>query len=513
MHHRARSAFIRPLSLIIIIAFWGTACASKAQVLPDSSITPTAAFTATQTPEPTSTPTPAPPTPTASPSPQPTEAPLPLSQYTLAVDFDYDQRAGRVDEQIVYVNASADTLDELRLMVELFAYPGSFALTGLWWDDGAPVENAVWENIQIRFPLRQPLAPGQSVTVRIAYEFRLPSQSSLTGSRPIPIGFTARQANLVDWYPFVPPYRSGKGWLAYPPSFYGEHLVLDLADFEVNLRLTGPENLLVAASAAPAASDPGSGELHYRHERARGFALSIGSDYQSETAQAGGVTVTSYYFTLHDQAGKHALKAAVEALELYEQIFGPYPHDTLAVVQADFLDGMEYDGLFFLSKAFYNLSNGTPADYLVAIAAHETAHQWWYGVIGSDQANEPWMDEALATYSEYLYYEHYYPEALDWWWANRINLDNPRGWVNSSVYNARGAPQSYEDYRSAVYLNGAYFLHDLRQAAGDEAFFAFLKDYTARFAGDIAFSGDFFALLAQHTQADLTPVLDRYFAK
>jgi aminopeptidase N len=229
--------------------------------------------------------------------------------------------------------------------------------------------------------------------------------------------------------------------LAHPPSYYGENLVFDLADFEVNLRFVdGRTDLIVAASAAGVQD----GEwLRYQQTAARTFALSIGHEYLVESAQAGATTVTSYYFQFNEAAGKRALQTTVEALELYSQLFGPYPHDTLAVVEADFYDGMEYDGLYFLSRAFYNLHKGEPGDYLVAIAAHETAHQWWYGLIGNDQANEPWLDEALCTYTERLYYEHYYPEAVDWWWQYRIKYYHPSGWVDTSVYNQQGAFQTY----------------------------------------------------------------------
>jgi aminopeptidase N len=46
---------------------------------------------------------------------------------------------------------------------------------------------------------------------------------------------------------------------------------------------------------------------------------------------------------------------------------------------------------------------------------HELSHQWFYGFIGSNHALEPWLDEALATYAELLYYERYHPESVDWW--------------------------------------------------------------------------------------------------
>jgi aminopeptidase N len=62
-----------------------------------------------------------------------------------------------------------------------------------------------------------------------------------------------------------------------------------------------------------------------------------------------------------------------------------------------------------------------------------------------------------------------------------------------------------------VYLNGAVFLGELRSLVGDDIFFAFLKDYAERYAGKIATRGDFFGVLAQHTDVDLAPLLAKYF--
>ena len=443
----------------------------------------------------------------------PTPAPPTRTQYALDLDFFYDQRSGHVEERIQYTNTTGETLVDLRLVVALYAYRDAFRPAGLWWLggplDGQMVENAVLENIQIIIPLPEPLPPGGVTGLRLSYDFSLPSQSAVGGERPLPIGYTARQANLVDWYPFIPPYRRGAGWLAFPPSYYGEHLVYDVADFVVNLRLVNGRPDLVVAASAPAEVD---GEwLRYRRENARTFAFSIGHEYATETDQVGGTTVTSYFFPVNEEAGKRVLQTTVESLELFGELFGAYPHASLAVVEADFYDGMEYDGLYFLSRAFYNVHTGDPGDYLVAIAAHETAHQWWYGSIGNDQAHEPWLDEALCTYSEHLYFERYYPEVLDWWWQYRIDYYNPRGWVDTSVYNPQGTLQTYQDYRNAVYLNGAHFLEDLRELVGDEAFFAFLRAYAGQFADQIVTGDDFFGLLGQFSQADLAPLFDRYF--
>ncbi len=514
-----RLRFIPALLLFSFIFL--TACSptpSAGQESPESAATRSAGVLATlvkQTLSARPTATPLPPTSTSTPTlapatPTPTEPPVEKrTGYKLDVTFSFSGHNGRVAEEIQYTNRSGEALPELRLVVAMAAYRDLFNLTGLWDQDGRKIENYTWENVQIHVPLSRPLQPGESTTIKAAYDFNLPAQSTLTGDRPMPIGYTSRQANLVDWYPLIPPYRGGQGWLAYPPSYYGENLVFEPSDFEINLRLAEPDQGLVIAASAE--GQPEGDVLRYTLSGARSFAFSFGSDYETLTAQAGKVKVTSYFFPMNDLAGQAALTTTVESVELYQELFGPYPHDTLAVVEADFLDGMEYDGLYFSSRAFYNLYAGKPDEYLVAIAAHETAHQWWYGVVGNDQANEPWLDEALSTYTEKLYYEHYYPDAVPWWWAYRIDYDRPHGWVDSSVYNSKGALQTYQDYRNAVYLNGAHFLEDLRKAMGDEAFFAFLKDYATQYAGKIALRQDFFTLLAKHTPVDLKPLLTQYF--
>jgi aminopeptidase N len=245
----------------------------------------------------------------------------------------------------------------------------------------------------------------------------------------------------------------------------------------------------------------------YSYDDARNFAISVSPEYQVYTATVGTTSVLSYAFSFHAAAGQAALQTTAEALELYNRLFGPYPRPLLSVVEADFLDGMEYDGLYFLSNGFYNLYQGTPGEYLVAIAAHETAHQWFYARVGNDQALEPWLDEALCTYSERLFYENVHPDALQWWWDYRVKYYQPQGWVDGSIYN----PAGYRAYRDAVYLNGAIFLEELRKQVGDEVFFAFLRDYVAQMSDQIATREDFFRILGEHAHTDIVPLLKNYF--
>ncbi len=476
-----------------------TATQSGQADLPDSPLPPT------WTPDLPASPSPVPDTPV--PDASPTPGPTPSSpKYHLVAQLDYSAHQLQVQEEITYTNSSREPLPSLLLEVEPNHYPNSFALQSLQLDPGGEVKDYLLDGHELHVPLDSPLLPQQQIRLRAAYALTLqeippPSDTA----RPRPFGYTERQSNLVDWYPYIPPYREGVGWLVHPAGAFGEHTVYDEADFEVEIDLVQPgPKLVIAASAEPSARS--GTKTVYRLDQARNFVWSVSPIYQVMTATVGTVTIYSYEFPW-EVAGKQVLQDTQSALQLYTELFGPYPHTSLSVVEADFLDGMEYQGLYFLSRGFYNLYDGTPRGYLTAIAAHETAHQWWYGLVGSDQALEPWLDEAMCAYSERLFYERIYPESLNWWWTYRVNYFEPSGFINGSVYDY----SAFRPYRDAVYLRGVQFFEALRQTIGDEAFFAFLKDYAATESGKIATREDFFAVLEKHTQVDLTSLIKIYF--
>ena len=487
--------------LILFLALLLGACTTGDNT-PGPQVTPTAP------PPPTAaarlpTPTLDLPAPTASPTPLP--APVNIG-YTISAKLNYAWRTVAVEEQVNYTNNSGDSLNELVVMVEPNQQPGVFILQSLTLDGGQAVKDYTLENNQLHIPLPAQLLPYHSLRVDLVFSLQLPEiPTPVDDLRPVPFGYTSQQLNLVDWYPSLAPYRSGKGWLAHKPWFYGEHQVYDNSDFNVTIELVDPPSGLVVAASAPAQQN--GNQFTYTITDARNFVLSASQYYKVFTQQVGAVTVNSYAFTFDVTAGEAALQHTAAALDLYSQIFSPYPHASLTVVEADFLDGMEYDGLYFLSKGFYNLYNGTPQGYLAAIAAHETAHQWWYALVANDQALEPWLDEALCTYTEYIYYSKVHPEYLKWWWDFRVDYYEPQGKINLQLYDYT----SYRNYRDAVYLNGAHFLDELRILVGDDAFYAFLKDYAATYKGQIVTASDFFTLLNKHTQKDYSGLLKKYF--
>ncbi len=224
------------------------------------------------------------------------------------------------------------------------------------------------------------------------------------------------------------------------------------------------------------------------------------------SSSADGVELNSFYFADEELPARTVLAEMEKALSTFSRLFGSYPYPSLSAVESPFYDGMEYDGLFLLSRDYYQNYDGTILNTLVDITVHETAHQWWYGMVGNDQALEPWLDEALSTYSEKLFYEENYP-GVNAWWTFRVEAFAPGGWVDSDIYQAR----DFRAYTNAVYLRGAQFLEALRSRMGDEAFFVFLRDYASQMAGKRATNADFFRILGQHTAADCSDIFSVFF--
>ena len=440
-------------------------------------------------------------------SPTPTFAPdeiqLPLSQYGLTAQLNYDTHEVVVEQHISYVNTTGSDLNELLLLIEPNQYPAGFQLEEISWENGDTITDYSLSGRELVLPLLQSLSPMESIELNLRYRLNLPNQTA-------PYGCTDRQTNLGDWYPYVPPYIPGEGWLVREVAFLGEHTAYDMASFEVEIQLTSPSSasgglLTIAASSLPETE----GDIYrYQHSPARNFAWTVSDQYQVLETQVDEFTVKSYSFPFHPSADEPALTETAKALTIFDDLFGPYPHQALSVVEADFLDGMEYDGLIFLSHAFYDYYTGDHLSNLTIIAAHEVAHQWWYGQVGNDQALEPWLDEALSTFSELYYYENAYPEDVGWWWENRILFHDPQGWVDSTIYESAG----FYPYRDAVYLRGAMFLGELRDLMGQEAFLDFLHDYLKQYNHRQVTGDDFFDLLSAHTSADLSGLISSYFA-
>jgi hypothetical protein len=428
-------------------------------------------------------------------------------QYQMDLKLDYYNHWVEVDQIIILPHPSQEQVDEIVLVVPPNAWLNTFFLHSLTLNNET-ISGYHLDGVKLSIPLEEPWTPGEPHTLSISFRLELPIQNAREGYGPSPFGYTALQTNLVDWHPLVPPYEEGSGWIIHDPWLFGEYLVYPAADFQIRLEILNSPNLIVAASSEPI----DSGDIRsYALDQARNFVFSVSSEYLVLEDEVNGTRVYGYVFLPYQIPGEAAFETTKQALDLYNDLFGPYQQDSITMVQADFNHGMEYEGLYFLSKGFFDIYSGSVESYLVTIAAHETAHQWWYGQVANDQALEPWLDEALCTFSELLFFEELYPDSVDWWWAVRVNHYQPSGAINRSIYGFREYTDQYLAYRNATYLQGAKFMNSLRNLMGNEDFIDFIQVYAEEQRDQVSSEMAFFSTLERYIDVDDQEWLREFF--
>lgn len=395
--------------------------------------------------------------------------------------------------------------------------------------NGAAVELEHPEPTLYRMKLEPPVAVGENVRVELALEARVPRASptagSLTGmmgggSAPADYGaFSAASdfVSLVGVVPLVPPLdadgRPGAG-----PTGIG-----DLALYEpshVLATVTVPSGWAVHATGAPMGEVPErDGRVRYAFAAGavRDFPVFVSRGYERSTVTVNGVTVESHYAAGDAKVGKRVLEYARSALVEYEKRLGPLPYTHFRVVEAPLAGGaggMEFPGLVTVASALYrgmtdpggalggmqgmdalqgmlgSMGGQSPLAQLGQTlertleftVAHEIAHQYFAGLVGSDPIHSPVVDESLAQYAALLYFEwaHGKPaaealrrEAL----VAPYQLYRISGGEDGPADRPTDGFDSALEYGALVYGKAPLLHHASRKLVGDEAFVKALRSY------------------------------------
>jgi hypothetical protein len=290
----------------------------------------------------------------------------------------------------------------------------------------------------------------------------------------LPVGFSDRYGTRPDatwWgtgFPLLS-YVRGEGYETEPPtSLFAETATSEefrLAD----LAVTAPAGDTVIANGALTGRHANT--WHFSASSVRDVAVATGH-FRFARTTANGVPITvGVTRSLPDNATRIASVIAA-AVRDHARRFGPFPYPQLNIaVVPDVRGGIEYPGQIYLGT---NQLDATPA--------HEVGHEWFYGLVGDDQARDPWLDEAFATYVEAL------------------QDGNTSFYAGASVppagRNRVGEPMTYWEkygentYFRSVYLQGATALLQARAAAGPAAFDRALRCYVNTEAHRIARPAD-----------------------
>ncbi|MCZ6650064.1 MAG: M1 family aminopeptidase, partial [Acidobacteria bacterium] len=177
---------------------------------------------------------------------------------------------------------------------------------------------------------------------------------------------------------------------------------------------------------------------------------------------------------------------AANALNLYREMFGvEYPYARLDLVNDwNALRGQAPGSLIYLGSAAFRgegaLSDASLTTFVKSLVAHEVAHQWWGSLISNANDRNYWFVESLAEYSAALFVEarygaKAYKKHVQAWRREILRADLRVSVQDAPIlWSGRAVPRG-AGYRAAVYAQGPYMFHILRNSFGDDKFFAFLK--------------------------------------
>ena len=416
------------------------------------------------------------------------------TMYEITGEYTPENKTFRGSVKLTFENFTDNALDVLKFQLYPNAYrenaiyrPISLAYEKVAYYDGESYGEMVissvnggknWEvmgedeNILYVF-LEKSLFPKDKVVLDIGFMTKLANVNHRTG-------VTKKTVNLGNFFPILCGIQHD-GF--YETAYYsdGDPFYSDCADYKMTL--TVPKEYVVASTGEITGERTLESKKVYTMyaSNVRDFALSLSENYHIATTKCNGKLISYYYYA--DDTPLETLETAKEAFAYYEKTFGTYPYSTFALAQTGFcMGGMEY-------PCFVMISDCLEKKEQAHVIAHETAHQWWYATVGSNQIENAWQDEGLAEYSTVMFFENY--EKYGYVREDMVTaaLREYRSYydIYGSVLGRTDTRMSRHlkdyisdyEYRCIAYDKSLVMWDTLRKSVGDKKFTAGLKKYYA----------------------------------
>lgn len=394
--------------------------------------------------------------------------------------------------------------------------------------------------VKVNLPLY--LYPGQSITITTPFHVKLPYNFSRGGHE-------GQSYQITQWYP-KPAVYDRKGW--HPISYVDQgEFYSEFADYEVEI--TVPKNYVVAATgelqneeekkwlsklAAEAIkgkteksspshhklsitfppSDKELKTLTYKQNNIHDFAWFADKRFivNKDTMQlASGkkIEVYSYYTPAQARSWSNSINFIKEAVKFYSAQIGEYPYNVVSAVQGpeSFGGGMEYPTITIISPT----SN---ENELESTIVHEVGHNWFYGILASNEREHPFMDEGMNSFYTAEFDKQRIPDML----LNKKGIlskipQNPEHLLMQSLEKAKkdqpidfNAERYNEvNYDIIVYYKTTVWMNNLRNYLGKEVFDRCIKNYYEEWKFKHPYPEDLKASFERTSGKDLTLIFDQ----
>ena len=461
-------------------------------------------------------------------------APVPpatLPQYDLRVTLDTAAHRADIQSRVTWTNTTTEPTDQLVFsfypafklppgdhfgvskMLELLRVEPTLSIDragghgevkGAWLvsPDGAPASKSplryqfdAASPTTLRIALPHTVGPGESVTVELDCSIRLPNKQGRWG-------YWEGVTFLTNSLPILA-YRDNSGWRPMPFVPWAQPWFSEAGVYRATILLPAGEQLATSAvikSETPAPN--GWKQIETEPFVGRDFAILASPRYREfrkevRIPDGRSVVIKCMAFPEHEYYAHEMLAIAGHAIPTYSTWFGPFPYSQFTVVESYFAWlGNECGGLVMIDHRVFGMPHAGRG-YVEYLLSHETCHQWWYNLVGTNGYSEPFMDEGAATYFTHRMLDEKngvnnpffaWPKELDW--LPNVNRENYRYsgmYVAIRNHQMQPAAQDLPQYKHAfamftgAYDRGSKVFRLIEERLGPEAFLDFYRLIVAKY--------------------------------
>ncbi|MEK3663180.1 M1 family metallopeptidase [Paenibacillus sp. FSL F4-0236] len=396
---------------------------------------------------------------------------------------------------------------------------GSMTLTDLRTTEGTslmqrvqfvqPDDGNVNDKTLLKVHLPQPVNGGESVTLKLQYEVQLPKIFARMGA----------SGNFVmagQWFPKLSVYEpmgtrgvKEEGWDLH--QYHGtSEFYSDFGIFNVTIAV--PSDYTVAATGFPVKNAKLKQDqkiYQFYADDVHDFAWAASPDFTVaeeafSTPEVPGVRIKVYLDPLHKDLKERYLQAAKAALAYFSKWYGPYPYSTLSIIvppkEGNGAGGMEYPTLI----TAFGATDSSPDTSLERTVVHEIGHQYFYGMVASNEFEEAWLDESFTSYAEDRLMEQEYGIKTNLpLQSSLVTKSEP---LNLETWKYAGA----ESYSRNVYIRGKLVLKDIERQVGTKAMNSIMSTYARKFRFQHPTTSDFQKVIEKVTKKSWQPYFEDY---
>ncbi|WP_310830908.1 M1 family metallopeptidase [Paenibacillus pedocola] len=372
-----------------------------------------------------------------------------------------------------------------------------------------PDDGNVNDKTLVKVHLPQPVNGGESVTLKIRFEVKLPKIFARMGTA----------GNFVmagQWFPKLSVYepKGTRGVKAEGWDLHQYHGTSEFySDFGIyNVTISVPANYTVGATGFPVKGAQIKQDrkiYQFYADDVHDFAWAASPDFVvAEEAFSApnvpGVRIKLYLDPLHKDLQERYFQAAKAALTAFSKWYGPYPYSTLSIIvppkEGNGAGGMEYPTLV----TAFGAAESSPGTSLERTVIHEIGHQYFYGMVANNEFEEAWLDESFTSYAEDRLMEQEYGVssniALQ---ASLVSTSQP---LNLETWKYTTA----DGYTRNVYIRGKLVLKDIERQTGTKTMDAIMLAYARKYRFHHPSTEDFQKIVEKVTQKSWQAYFDQY---